>query len=129
MPINIPTQQLLSDGDRWFAYSGTVQGDVTVPATVSLITIANTGLRDSLIYIHPFEGQPIGAGGLEALGTAVNIDDIEVWNNQRFDPNDAYANTEICLMIPRQSKLEILSLNTSTNNTQNRGANVIGYFL
>ena len=33
------------------------------------------------------------------------------------------------MFIPRQSKLEVLSLNDADNNTQDRGANLIGYYL
>lgn len=130
MPVNIPTQQLLSDGMRWFAYSGSVVGDISVPATISLITIENTGLRDSLIYIQPFYAQPVSTAGAQSLGQIVNIDDIEVFKSQ--DQENKYLSgptNKICLMIPRQSKLEVLSLNTSGNNTQERGCNIIGYYL
>ena len=33
------------------------------------------------------------------------------------------------LFIPRQSKLEVISNNTADNNTQERGVNLIGYYL
>lgn len=124
-------QTLLSTGDKWFSYSGSVFGDASVPATISLILISNTGLRDSLVQIQPFTGQPITASTNNALGLIVKINDTEIVKSQPANANNPALGdfNPIQLFIPRQSKLEIISINTSSNNTQERGANVIGYYL
>tara|TARA_Y100001938_G_scaffold44699_1_gene62068 strand:+ start:51 stop:425 length:375 start_codon:yes stop_codon:yes gene_type:complete len=121
-------QTLLSGGDKWFSYSGVLQGGVTLPASIQMILIPNTGLRDSLVQIMPFFGQPISSGGTEALGLEIKLNDVSIYNMQRFDPND-YKGDFTQLFVPRQSKLEIISLNTDDNNSQNRGCNIIGYYL
>ena len=50
------SQILLSGGDKYYSYSGVLFGDVSVPATIPMIAIDNTGLRDSLIEIQPYFG-------------------------------------------------------------------------
>lgn len=127
MSLNIPTQQLLSEGTKWFAYSGVTQGDVSVPATISLIDIPNTGLRDSYVCIQPFYGLEIASGAGDQLGVSVLIDNIEVINRQNFYYSS--DDGELKIFVPRQSRLQILSLNTTNNNTQTRGTTVIGYYL
>lgn len=131
MSLNLPTQQLLSDGTKWFAYSGVVQGDVSVPATITLIDIPNTGLRDSYVKILPYFAVPISSSGGTGLGIIVSIDDIEVYKAQTEQGNrwSPTIDGEICLFVPRQSKLTITSMNTTTNNTQERGANIHAWFL
>jgi hypothetical protein len=53
MSINVgQVSHFLSDGSRFYAYSGIVQGDVSVPATITLIDIPNTGLKDSFVKIN-----------------------------------------------------------------------------
>ena len=121
-------QTLLSGGDKYYAYSGVIQGGVSVPTSIQLILLPNTGLRDSLVQIMPFFGQPISSGGTEALGLEIKLNDVSIYNMQRFDPND-YKGDFTQLFVPRQSKLEIISLNTSDNNSQKRGANILGYYL
>ncbi len=122
-------QTLLSGGDKWYSYSGEVFGDVSAPATISMILIPNTGLRDSFILVEPFYGQPISATTGEGLGIEVKINDVTVINNQSSrHPYDIIHNT-FSIFVPRQSKLEVISLNTSSNNTQIRGCNLIGYYL
>tara|TARA_R110000751_G_scaffold14185_1_gene46379 strand:- start:75 stop:470 length:396 start_codon:yes stop_codon:yes gene_type:complete len=131
MALNLGTQQLLSSGTKWFSYSGIVTGDLTLPATITLMTIENTGLRDSLVCIQPSFGVPITTGGGSALGIIISIDDIEVFKVQseqglRWNP---IIENEIKLFVPRQSKIQVLSLNTAANNNQERGCNLIGYYL
>lgn len=117
----------LSDGSKWFAYSGIVSGDLSVPATIELINIPNTGLRDAYVKIQPCYGQPATASTNNGIGIIVKINDIEVIKSQ--PPNAAEQNHDIWeLFIPYQSKLEIISLNTSANNTQERGVSVMGWF-
>ena len=125
-------QTLLSGGDKWFSYSGEVFGDVSVPATIQLILVPNTGLRDSLITIEPYYGVPISTGTASGLGIEVKLNDVTVINQQpgRFGASgDIAVSDNFRLFIPRQSKLEIIGLNTSANNTQIRGVNVLGYYL
>ena len=118
----------LSDGNRYFANSGVVFGDVTSPATISLVTIPNTGLRDSFVIIQYSTGQIVSSGG-DQLGISVKLNDVEVINAQS-DLREREINPETWnLFVPRQSKLEIISLNTAANNTQNRSINLLGYYL
>jgi hypothetical protein len=123
-------QTLLSGGDKWFSYSGVVFGDVSAPASIQLIFIPNTGLRDTLVQVQPFYGVPNTTGSGTSLGIEIKLNDVTIvkcqpYTEATYDINDKLFN----LFIPRQSKLEIISLNTSGNNTQDRGCNVIGYYL
>tara|TARA_Y100001963_G_scaffold81797_1_gene113445 strand:- start:414 stop:779 length:366 start_codon:yes stop_codon:yes gene_type:complete len=119
---------LLSGGDKYYQNSGVVIGDVTSPATISLITIPNTGLRDSFVIIQYSCGNIISSGG-DQLGISVKLDDVEIINAQG-DLREREINPETWnLFVPRQSKLEIISLNTSGNNTQKRSVNLLGYYL
>jgi hypothetical protein len=121
-------QTLLSTGDKWYAYSGQIFGDVSSPATIPLVTIPNTGLRDSYVVIQYSCGQIVSSGG-DQLGLSVKMNDVEIINAQSdlrerdFEPNT------FNIFVPRQNKLEIISLNTGANNTQLRGVTVIGYYL
>ena len=127
-------QNVLSGGDKYYSYSGVLFGDVSVPATISMILLPNTGLRDSLVQIQPFFGRPIASTAGTGLGLLVKLDDVEVYKIQAED-NASLAEqfmrvqNIIPLFVPRQSKLEVISLNTSSNNTQERGANLLGYYL
>tara|TARA_R110000824_G_scaffold158505_1_gene332471 strand:- start:1034 stop:1426 length:393 start_codon:yes stop_codon:yes gene_type:complete len=127
-------QTLLSVGNKWYSYSGTIQGGVGAPASISLILVPNSGLRDSFISLQPFFGPPVATGTDDALGIIVYLDDQEIYRQQNKWENDAATfdldvSNKIELFIPRQSKLEVQSLNTSNNNSQLRGCNLIGYFL
>ena len=133
MSLNIPTQQLLSDGQKWFAYSGVRTGGVALPASLTMITIPNTGLRDSLVCIQPYQGDPITTGANDALGLLITIDDVEVYKSvpswQRYPSLADTVENKIELFVPRQSKLEVISLNNANNNNMEWGANVIAYFM
>tara|TARA_R100001163_G_scaffold64692_1_gene59559 strand:+ start:720 stop:1097 length:378 start_codon:yes stop_codon:yes gene_type:complete len=123
---------LLSGGDKYYQYSGEVFGDVSAPATIQLILIPNTGLRDSYVEIQPYFGKEVVTGGVNnALGLEIKLDDVTIFNSQaRQQQQERETVTNIIKMfIPRQSKLEIISLNTANNNTQTRGVNLIGYYL
>ena len=122
---------MLSTGNKWYSYSGVTFGDVSVPATIQLIFIPNTGLKDSYVQIQPYTGLPQTASTNNALGIIVKIDDVEVVKSQPTNANNPAIGdyNPIQLFIPRQSKLEIISINTTSNNTQERGCNVIGYYL
>ena len=122
------SQILLSGGDKYYSYSGEVFGDVSVPATISMITIDNTGLRDSYIQVMPFYGNLISGSAAQGLGIKIKLDNIVIVNEQA-NQNYLSGLEEFKLFAPRNSKLEILSLNTSGNNTQIRGVNLIGYYL
>ena len=132
-------QTLLSGGDKWFSYSGVVFGDVSVPASIQLINIPNTGLRDSIVQIQPYFGTIVNpAYAIDAaLGVEIKLNDVTVlkfeqfsltnWGGAQLTSNESINNYS--LFIPRQSKLEIISLNSTQNNTQERGCNLTGYYL
>ena len=124
-------QTLLSGGDKWFSYSGEIFGDVSAPATINMILIPNTGLRDSYVKIEPNYGREVSTGNFDQLGIKVNLNDVTIVNSQRsYDSGLSRDGPfEFNLFIPRQSKLEVISLNTSGNNTQIRSCNIIGYYL
>tara|TARA_R100001163_G_C5022090_1_gene164648 strand:+ start:185 stop:574 length:390 start_codon:yes stop_codon:yes gene_type:complete len=127
---------LLSDGNRYYQYSEIVAGDVSVPATISLINIPNTGLRDSFVDIQPIFGTLVSSAVGSSLGIEVKINDTVVLTCDQFSVTN-WGGTQLStnqllrysLFVPRQSKLEIISLNTSANNTQERGCNILGYYL
>lgn len=129
-------QTLLSSGDKWFAYSGSIVGGVSVAATIPLITIPNTGLRDSYIDIQPIFGTLVSNAVGSSLGIEVKIDDVVVLTCDQFSVTN-WGGTQLStnqllrysLFVPRQSKLEVISLNTTANNTQERGCNILGYYL
>jgi len=123
-------QTLLSGGDKYYSYSGEVFGDVSVPATIQLILIPNTGLRDSYVKIQPYYGVGISTATSGQLGIQVKLNDVVVFNSQGINTTMAAdTNKNIELFVPRQNKIEIISLNKSANNTQIRGCNLIGYYL
>ena len=113
--------------DKWFANSGPIVGDVSVPSTIELINIPNTGLRNAYVKIIPFYGKPVSVASGNGLGIIVKINDIEVIKAQMDDSNDDNR-LQFEQFIPYQSKLEIISLNTSANNTQERGVSILGWF-
>ena len=121
----------LSDGERFYAYSGVIQGDITVPASITLISIPNTGLRDAFVKIQPFYGIPITAGtSPNALGLIIAIDGIEIIKTRPVNAGEQDRVLETFeLFIPRQSSLTITSMNTSANNTQERGCTMLGWRL
>ena len=127
-------QTLLSGGDKYYSYSGVVFGDVSVPATIQLILIPNTGLRDSLIQVQPYFGRPISNAANSSVGVEIKLNDVVIYKQTGFDASTHHEQptrieNTIPLFIPRQSKLEVISLNTTENNTQERGANLMGYYL
>jgi len=125
-------QTLLSGGDKYYSYSGQIFGDVSAPATIQMVFIPNTGLRDSLVHITPFFGQPVTASANTGLGIEIKLDDVTIYKTQAEEQTsrqEQIVSNTIPLFIPRQSKLEIISLNTSGNNTQIRGCTLIGYYL
>jgi len=125
-------QTLLSGGDKWYSYSGEISGDVSAPTSITMILIPNTGLRDSYIELYPFYGDLISGTSANALGIQVKLNDTVILRSkQYYGGNQAIQQDSelVNLFIPRQSKLEVISLNTSGNNTQIRGVNLIGYYL
>jgi len=119
---------LLSGGDKYYSYSGMVFGDVSAPSSIQLNLIPNTGLRDSYVVIQPVYGKEVASASGSQLGLEVKLNDVTVIKSQ----NLTYAIYELGsfnLFVPRQSKLEVISLNESANNTQERGCNIIGYYL
>jgi len=118
-------QTLLSGGDKWFSYSGEIFGDVSVPATIPMVLIPNTGLRDTYTIIQPSYGLPVSTSSTAILGIEVKINDTTVIKSQTI----RREGDDFVLFVPRQSKLEVISLNSSANNTQIRGVNVLGYYL
>lgn len=129
MSINVgEVSTNLSDGERFYAYSGDIQGGVGLPATITLISIPNTGLRDSFVKIQPYFAMPITTASASQLGIQISIDGTSIYNDQLNNSLNV-GKEEFELFIPRQSNLTILSLNTAGNNTQIRGVNVLGWRL
>jgi hypothetical protein len=129
------SQNLLSGGDKYYSYSGEIFGDVSVPATISMILIPNTGLKDSYVQIQPFFGRPVTSGTDSAIGLEIKLDDVTIYKQNGEDgasgTHEQFMRVQnlVTLFIPRQSKLEIISLNSTANNTQIRGCNLLGYYL
>ena len=120
---------MLSTGQQWYSYSGVIQGDVSVPTTIQLNFIPNTGLRDSIVRVIPFFGANVTTGPPQ-IGIIIKIDDVEVYKSQPHRDYGAAKDTDgFQIFVPRQSKLEVLSINTSGNNTQDGGCNLLGYYL
>jgi len=71
-------------------------------------------------------GKPASTSAGNGLGILVKINDEEIIKSQAVTQEFRDASFE--LFIPYQSKLEIISLNTSANNTQERGVNVLGWY-
>ena len=115
--------------DKWFAYSGVVQGDVSVPASITLVDIPNSGLRNAFVKITAFYAQPIGLGATDTLGISVLIDGIQVYRSQGTDYRPPASRTPVELFVPKQSRIEVISLNTTANNTQDRGCNLLGWYV
>jgi len=121
----------LPGGGKWHSYSGSVAGGPTLPATVELVKIPSTGLKDTYAKISPFYGVPITNAAGDAIGIKIFINDVVVYESQPrlTDYGHNRPSTIIELFIPQQSKLEILSLNTANNSLQNRGVTVLGWWL
>tara|TARA_R110002012_G_C11279898_1_gene570576 strand:- start:72 stop:536 length:465 start_codon:yes stop_codon:yes gene_type:complete len=113
---------------KFFCYSGVVVGDVTLPATISLISIADTG-QDSHMEFQGFYARPIGLAVGDTLGLEIQINNVTVYKSQGTDYRPPVFKDDISFFVPRQSKLEVLSLNTNNNNTQERGCNIIGEYI
>jgi len=122
-------QTLLSGGDKWFSYSGVTFGDVSAPASIQLNFIPNTGLRDSFIQVTPFYGIENNTAAGSQLGIEIKINDVTVVKNQNEYQTRINNGESFTLFVPRQSKLEVNSLNTVNNNVQERGCTLIGYYL
>ena len=125
-----PNFRLLSSGDRLYAYSGVIVGDITLPATIQLLKFENSGLRDLFLKIIPFYGAPISTSA-DQLGVIISIDGVTIFTHQiRGGGATTLDNFDsIDLFVPKQSSLEVLSLNTAANNTQERGCNALGWYL
>ena len=123
------SQTKLSDGTKWFSYSGMLVGDVSVPSTVPLTTILNTGLQDSYVEIRPIYGKAVSTTNGQQLGIIIKINDLEVAKSQPAESTEVERNNVFKYFVPRQSKLEILSINATSNNTQERGVTTLGWYI
>jgi len=121
----------LPGGGKWHSYSGSVSGGPTLPATVELVKIPSTGLKDSYVKILPFYGVATTTAAGDALGIKIFINQVAVYESQplRLQSNTMTTPVTIELFIPQQSELQILSLNTNNNTLQNRGCAVLGWWL
>jgi len=131
MSVTIGSQRLLTSGDRYYAYSGVVQGDVSVPASITLLSM-DSGLKDSFVKIKAFYDILISGTAASTLGISVLIDGAEVYRTRQYYGGSQAIQPdgeETELFVPRQSTLEVVSLNTSGNNTQNRGCTLLGWYL
>jgi len=119
--------QRLSSGRKWYAYSGPIFGGAGVPALITMIDIPDTGLDDSYVRVIPYYGVPVVAAPGTALGIEITIDGIAITRSQADDILRLTKDFE--LFIPKQSRLLIESRNSFGNNTQERGVNVLGWYL
>jgi len=104
-------------------------GDVSVPSTVPLTTILNTGLQDSYVEIRPIYGKAVSTTNGQQLGIIIKINDLEVAKSQPAESTEVERNNVFKYFVPRQSKLEILSINATSNNTQERGVTTLGWYI
>ena len=126
------SQILLSDGKKYYSYSGEVFGDVSAPATIPMITIDNTGLKDSYVEFYPYYSTLVSGTSANALGIQIKLDNVVILHSKQYYGGSQAIQQDselVKLFIPRNSKLEVISMNTSGNNTQIRGCNIIGYYL
>jgi len=122
------TSTTLSSGRKWYAYSGVIVGGGAVPAFITLLNLPNTGLRDSFVRVNPFYSFPIAFAPGSALGIEVTIDGIVVLRSQGNDIN-YHRDESFELFVPKQSSMLIESRNTPANNGQERGCNLLGWYL
>ena len=115
--------------DKWYAYSGVVQGDATLPATITLIAIPNSGLKNGFVKFEASYGRPNGVALTDTLGISILIDGIQIYRSQGTDYRPPASRTPIELLVPKQSRIQVLSLNTTAHNTQDRGCTVLGWYV
>lgn len=110
-----------SDGSGYYAQSGLKQGDISLPATITLLDF-QTGLNDAEGVLTAGFSLPAVTTFQEGLGIQVLMDGNIVYEFK--SPDGFYRNIPngINLFIPRQVQLTVLSLNTSGNNSQSRCA-------
>ena len=106
-----------------------VQCDLKLFKIFSLLKFENTGLKDLFLKIHASYARPAGLGVNDTLGISVLIDGVEVYKSQGTDYRPPASRTPVELFVPKQSTLEVLSLNTSANNTQERACVALGWYL
>jgi len=120
----------LPGGSKWHSYSGVLVGGPAIPATVELVKIPSTGLKDSYVKIIPYYGQPVATSAGDALGIKIFINQVAVYESQEHVATGGSALPFMVeLFIPQQSELQILSLNNASNTLQNRGVTVLGWWL
>jgi len=119
----------LPGGGKWHSYSGAQVGGPAIPATVELVKIPSTGLKDTYAKITPFYGPPITTGSGDALGIKIFINQVVVYESQPLAETHTRGARMVELFIPQQSELQILSVNTANNTLQNRGVVVLGWWL
>jgi hypothetical protein len=118
--------------EKWYAYSGVIQGDISVPASITLIDMPSTGLSASFIKIQPYFGAALAISPNDGLGLSVLIDGVEIFKAQSLrmvNGEEQIVSDSIELFVPQQSRLQILSLNTASNNNQDRGCTVLGWYV
>ena len=87
----------------------------------------STGLRDSYVEITPIYGKAVSTTNGHQLGIIIKINDLEIIKSQPAESTEVERNQKFCLFVPRQSKFEVISVNTSNNNTQDRGVTTLGW--
>ena len=122
-----PSKNNLSDGRRWYAYSGVITGDVSVPSSISLINIPNIGLEDTYVTVTPFYDKAVSTTNGNQLGVIIKVNDEEIIKSQPAESTEVERNQKFSFFVERQQSLEVLSINTSANNTQGRGVLVTAW--
>ena len=127
--INFGESLSTFDAERWYAYSGILQGDVALPATISLVDIPDTGLNNSFVKVTASYGFTSQLGVSDTLGIEIKIDGITVFKSQGNDYRPTVSRTPVELFVPKSSRFQVISLNTANNNSQERACTVLGWYV
>ena len=111
------------DGQTIYGASGVLVGDVTLPATIPLLSF-NVGRRDDQVTLYFYTGPAIDT--TDPLGWQVDVNDHTVLKIQGNTSTNAYQAGGWSMIWPAESKVSVLSLNTTNNNTQERGCYFVG---
>ena len=87
------------------------------------------GLKNGFVKFQASYGRPNGVALTDTLGISILIDGIQIYRSQGTDYRPPASRTPIELFVPKQSRIEVISLNTSNNNTQDRACTILGWYV
>jgi hypothetical protein len=117
------------DDQHVYGYSGNVQGDVRLPASLPYLDFI-TPLQDYLVDLYYVEGAPVDTTTADsALGLEVKIQDETVlsWQPSLYSSTSTPMN--IRQVWPGGQQIQITRLNTTQNNTQISNCSFVGMAL